>query len=37
MFQKIDELLNDISNVFGIDDDILIAGFDADSRDHDED
>ena len=36
MFQKnIDKLFNDIPNVFGIADDILIAGFDADSRAHD--
>ena len=36
MFQrKINKLLNDIPNVFGIADDILIAGFDADGRDHD--
>ena len=35
MFQKkTDELLNDIPNVFGIADDILIPGLDADSRDH---
>ena len=36
MFQKkIDEFFNDIPNVFGIADDILIAGFNADGRDHD--
>ena len=36
MFQKkIDELFGYILNVFGIADAILIAGFDADSRDHD--
>ena len=36
MFQeKMDELFNDISNVFGIADDILIARLDADGRDHD--
>ena len=35
MFQKkIDGLFNDIPNVCGIADDILIAGFDADGRDH---
>ena len=35
MFQKmIDELFNDLPNAFGIADDILIAGFDADGRDH---
>ena len=36
MFQKkIDELFNDIPNGFGIGDDILIAGFDTDGRNHD--
>ena len=36
MFQKkMDKLFNDIPNVCGIIDDILIAGFDADNRDHD--
>ena len=35
MFQrKIGKLFNDILNVFGIADDILIACFDADGRDH---
>ena len=35
MFQrKIDKLFNDIPNVFGIAGDIVIAGFDADSMDH---
>ena len=33
--KKIDKLSNDISYVFGIADDIVIAGFDADGRDHD--
>ena len=33
--RKIDELFYDIPNVFGIADDILIAGFDADGMDHD--
>ena len=33
--KKIDELFNDIPNASGIADDILIAGFDADDRDHD--
>ena len=33
--RKIDKLFNDIPNVFGIADDILIAGFHADGRDHD--
>ena len=32
--ENIDELFNDIPNVFGIANDILDAGFDADSRDH---
>ena len=36
MFQKkIDELFNDIPNVFHNADDILIAGFDTDGTDHD--
>ena len=36
MFQKkIDEMFSDIPNVFGIADDSLIAGFDADGRHHD--
>ena len=35
MFQKkIDKLFSDIPNVFGIADDILIAGFGADGRVH---
>ena len=33
--KKIDELFNDIPNVFGIADDILIVGFHAYGRDHD--
>ena len=33
--KKIDELFNDIPEIFGITDDILIAGFDAVGRDHD--
>ena len=37
MFQKkIDKLFNDIPNVFGIANYILIRGFDADGRDHEE-
>ena len=32
---KIDELFNDIPNVFGIADDILIEGCDINGRDHD--
>ena len=36
IFQReIDKLFNDIPNVFGVADDILIAGFDGDGRDHD--
>ena len=36
MFQrKINRLFSDMSNVFGIADDIPIAGFDVDGRDHD--
>ena len=34
MLQKIDELFSGMPNVFGIADDILIAGFD--KQDHDE-
>ena len=34
--KKIDELFSDISTVFGISDDILIAGFDEQGKDHDE-
>ena len=37
MFQcKIDEIFNDIPNVFGIADDILVVGYDKDGTDHDE-
>ena len=37
MFQKkMDKLLSDMSNIFGISDDILIASFDKQSRDHEE-
>ena len=37
MFQrKIDEIFIDMPNVFGITDDILVAGYGADDRDHDE-
>ena len=36
MFQrKIDEIFKDIPSVFGIVDDILVAGYEADGRDHD--
>ena len=36
MFQKKkDKLFSDTPNVCGIADDILLAGFDADTRDHD--
>ena len=35
MFQrKIDEIFKDLPNVFGIADDILIAGYDSDGKDH---
>ena len=34
--KKIDILSNDIPYVFGITDDVPIAGFDVDGRDHDE-
>ena len=33
---KIDEIFNDIPNVFGIADDILVIGYDKDGADHDE-
>ena len=37
MFQrKIDEIFNDIPNVFGIADDILVIGYDRDGAVHDE-
>ena len=37
MFQrKIDEIFNDMPNIFGIVDDILVTGYEADGRDHDE-
>ena len=37
MFQcKIDEIFNDMPNVFGIADDILVIGYDKDGTDHDE-
>ena len=36
MFQhKIDEIFNDMSNVFGIVDDILVIGYDENWTDHD--
>ena len=36
MFQhKIDEIFNDIPNVFGIADNILVIGYDKDGTDHD--
>ena len=36
MFQcKIDETFNDMPNVFGIADDILVIGYDEDGTDHD--
>ena len=33
---KIDEILNDMPNVFGIADDILVIGYDKDGKDNDE-
>ena len=37
MFQcKIDKIFNDMPNVFGIADDILVIGYDKDGADHDE-
>ena len=33
---KIDEIFNDMPNVFGIADDILVIGYDKDGTDHDE-
>ena len=37
MFQrKIDEIINDIPDLFGIADDILMIGYDKDGADHDE-
>ena len=32
--QKVDEIFNDMPNVFGIADDILVAGYDDEGRDH---
>ena len=37
MFQrKIDEIFKDFPNVFGTADDILVVGYEADGKDHDE-
>ena len=33
--EKIDEIFKDLPNVFGITDDILVVGYDADGKDHD--
>ena len=33
--QKIDEIFKKLPNVFGIADDILVVGYDSDSKDHD--
>ena len=33
--KKTDEIFKDLPNVFGIEDDILIVGYNADGRDHD--
>ena len=36
MFQrKIDEIFKDLPNVFGMADDILVVGYEADGKDHD--
>ena len=36
MFQwKINEIFNDMPNVFGIADDVLVKGYDKDGADHD--
>ena len=36
MFQcKIDEIFKDLPNAFGIADDILVVGYNADGKDHD--
>ena len=34
--QKIDEIFNNMPNVFGIADDILVAGYNTDGKDHDD-
>ena len=34
--RKIDEILKDLPNVFGITDDILVVGYDRGGKDHDE-
>ena len=34
--RKIDKILKDLPNVFGITDDILVVGYDRDATDHDE-
>ena len=37
MFQrKIDEIFKELSNMFGIADDIIVVGYDTDGKDHDE-
>ena len=37
MFQwKIDEIFKDLSNEFGTADDVLVVGYEADGKDHDE-
>ena len=37
MFQrKVDEICKDLLNVFGIADDILVARYDVDGKDHDD-
>ena len=34
--QKIEKIFNDMQNVFGIADDILVPGYDTDGKDHDD-
>ena len=37
MFQrKVDKIFKNLSNVFGIADDILVIGYDIDGKDHDD-
>ena len=35
MFQKIDEIFKEVPNVFGIEDNILVVGYDSNGADHD--
>ena len=34
-YRKVDEIFKNVPNVFGIADDILVAGYDIDGKDHD--